>query len=119
LNALNVTQIILHPLSALSLDEGLNALNGKNQSAAIRTNFHVRRTCYKNTFLRHFRRNSNSIEKKEINCISKEENAYQACIMIIYLSNILKPTDSLVLNKSKVYIALEDFFSCAVHLCCP
>jgi hypothetical protein len=29
LNALNVTRIILRPLSALSLDEGLNALNGK------------------------------------------------------------------------------------------
>ena len=29
-----VTRIILRPLSALSLDEGLNALNGKNPSAA-------------------------------------------------------------------------------------
>ena len=29
-----VTRIILCPLSALSLDEGLNALNGKNPSAA-------------------------------------------------------------------------------------
>jgi hypothetical protein len=37
-------------------------------------------------------------------CISKEENSYQTCIMIIYLSNILKPTDSLVLNKSIVCI---------------
>ena len=31
----NITQIILRPLSALSLDEGLNALNGKNPSAAV------------------------------------------------------------------------------------
>jgi hypothetical protein len=28
-----ITRIILRPLSALSLDEGLNALNGKNPSA--------------------------------------------------------------------------------------
>jgi hypothetical protein len=59
----------------------------------MRTNFHVGRKCYKNTFLRHFLRNSNNIEKKEFNCVFlKEENAYQACIMNIYLSNILKPT---------------------------
>ena len=31
----NITRIILRPLSALSLDEGLNALNGKNPSAAV------------------------------------------------------------------------------------
>ena len=31
----DVTRIILRPLSALSLDEGLNALNGKNPSAAV------------------------------------------------------------------------------------
>jgi hypothetical protein len=30
-----LTQIILRPLSALSLDEGLNVLNGKNPSAAV------------------------------------------------------------------------------------
>jgi hypothetical protein len=30
-----LTRIILRPLSALSLDEGLNALNGKNLSAAV------------------------------------------------------------------------------------
>ena len=30
-----LTRIILRPLSALSLDEGLNALNGKNPSAAV------------------------------------------------------------------------------------
>jgi hypothetical protein len=30
-----LTRIILHPLSALSLDEGLNALSGKTPSAAI------------------------------------------------------------------------------------
>jgi len=32
--------------------------------------------CYKNAFLRHFRRNSKSLVKKESNCIAKEENAY-------------------------------------------
>ena len=31
----NVTRVILRPLSALSLDEGLNALNGKTPSAAV------------------------------------------------------------------------------------
>jgi hypothetical protein len=30
--------------------------------------------------------------KKESNCISKEENAYQSCITTVYLSNTLKPT---------------------------
>jgi hypothetical protein len=30
-----VSRIILRPLSALSLDEGLNALNGKTPSAAV------------------------------------------------------------------------------------
>ena len=31
----NVTRVILRPLSALSLDEGLNALNGKTPSAVV------------------------------------------------------------------------------------
>jgi hypothetical protein len=30
-----LTRIILRPLSALSLDEGLNAVNGKNPSTAL------------------------------------------------------------------------------------